>query len=307
MSRKLTQEKVEKRFLKKGFVLLSEYNGSYKLVNVKCHCGKIFRTKPLNIFYGHKSSCGCLFYQYRKRENNYLWSGFGEISGSLWKAIIKNAKKRNIVFNLSIEDAWSKFLSQNKSCIYTGEKIIFAKQHKFRNQRTASLDRINSSKGYMIDNIQWIHKDINEMKWDLEDKIFMYYVNLIVNPIKQKSKNIIIIEHNHKNWKGFGNVSGHLFSRIKLSAKKRNIDFFVSIKDLWNKFLEQNGLCALTGLDIKIIDGTASLDRIDSKKGYMLNNIQWIHKDINNKIKKHYSEEKLKKICLKILKHRGII
>ena len=46
--------------------------------------------------------------------------------------------------------------------------------------RTASLDRIDSNKGYTIDNVQWVHKDINKMKMDLEEDVFIDNCKLII-------------------------------------------------------------------------------------------------------------------------------
>ena len=49
--------------------------------------------------------------------------------------------------------------------------------------RTASLDRIDSSKGYVPGNIQWVHKDVNWMKGSFTQEYF-------VNICKKISKNI---------------------------------------------------------------------------------------------------------------------
>lgn len=46
--------------------------------------------------------------------------------------------------------------------------------------QTASLDRINSSIGYTIDNVQWVHKKINMMKMDLSQEEFINYCRLVV-------------------------------------------------------------------------------------------------------------------------------
>ena len=48
------------------------------------------------------------------------------------------------------------------------------------NTGTASLDRIDSNKGYVTDNIQWVHKDINYMKSDLDEQQFIHYCRLVV-------------------------------------------------------------------------------------------------------------------------------
>ena len=47
--------------------------------------------------------------------------------------------------------------------------------------QTASLDRIDSTKGYSKDNIQWVHKDINCMKMDFSQQ---YFIDLCVKVAK---------------------------------------------------------------------------------------------------------------------------
>jgi hypothetical protein len=51
-----------------------------------------------------------------------------------------------------------------------------AKDHK---NRTASLDRIDSSKGYTKNNIQWIYKPINSMKRDYTQERFIELCKLV--------------------------------------------------------------------------------------------------------------------------------
>jgi hypothetical protein len=50
---------------------------------------------------------------------------------------------------------------------------------------TASLDRINSSLGYVEGNCQWVHKVINTMKMALSQDEFIYYCSLVCNHRKQ--------------------------------------------------------------------------------------------------------------------------
>ena len=94
-------------------------------------------------------------------------------------------------------------------------------------------------------------------------------------------------KHSHPRWKGYEDISGRVFNRIKHCAKKRKISFNITIQQIWDLFLKQDKICALTGLPLtfpsrdKTFDGTASLDRIDSNKGYVGGNIQWVHKDVN--------------------------
>ncbi len=44
---------------------------------------------------------------------------------------------------------------------------------------TASLDRIDSTKGYTLDNIQWIHKDLNKMKMNFANDYFIKTCKLV--------------------------------------------------------------------------------------------------------------------------------
>jgi hypothetical protein len=43
----------------------------------------------------------------------------------------------------------------------------------------ASLDRIDSSKGYIDGNVQWVHKEVNEMKMQATQNEFIEYCNLV--------------------------------------------------------------------------------------------------------------------------------
>ena len=77
-------------------------------------------------------------------------------------------------------------IPKNKS-----DKIIqltyLAKNTKEWIQRinTASLDRINSKKGYVEGNIQWVHKDINMMKHCLETSDFIKWCEKINENFKE--------------------------------------------------------------------------------------------------------------------------
>lgn len=70
---------------------------------------------------------------------------------------------------------------QDYKCNLTGLSIKFADsaydlQH---GGATASLDRIDSRKPYIIGNLQWIHKKVNRMKMDIDQKTFIEFCHLI--------------------------------------------------------------------------------------------------------------------------------
>ena len=98
-----------------------------------------------------------------------------------------------------------------------------------------------------------------------------------------------------------GDLTKTEYTRIRRSAEKRGYEFNVSIEYLWNLFQEQNQICAITGDYIPNIK-EASLDRIDSSKGYIEGNVQWVTYQAN--VSKHVmTMEKLYEFCRKVLNH----
>jgi hypothetical protein len=111
-------------------------------------------------------------------------------------------------------------------------------------------------------------------------------------------------------WKGFENISGKYYGRIKRNAEKRNIVFDVNIEYFNELLVKQKFKCNLSGLDISFshskkdnYNATASIDRIDSNKGYVKNNLQWIHKDVNL-MKNHFNQDYFLEICERITEKR---
>lgn len=218
-----------------------------------------------------------------------MFKGYKEISGRFWSKILNKAKVRNIEFGISIEEAWDRLLEQNKKCNLSGEDLCFSTTNSYKNC-TASLDRIDSSLGYNKNNIQWIYKYLNISKNDFEQSYYLDTISRIYDHVNNGTlfdkalidQNPVPNVHN-KQWRGFGEISGTHWTRIRFNAKSRNMDFAISIEEAWNIFETQKRNCALSGqpLTFGIRDYSASLDRIDSDVGYIKSNIQWIHKDIN--------------------------
>lgn len=131
-----------------------------------CDCGIEVLIARANLVRNMQASCGCL--KSRTGKDHPLFSGVGDISASQWQRIQSGAdgkKRRPIEFSVTIEEAWQLFLDQGKKCALTGWDIDFGQGRRI--VPTASLDRIDSSQGYKLNNIQWLHKDINRLKWDL--------------------------------------------------------------------------------------------------------------------------------------------
>lgn len=97
---------------------------------------------------------------------------YQEIWLSYYKQIKKGAILRNIAFSITIEDIWNVFIEQNRKCALTGVELVldFGTWKDKTNNITGSLDRIESDKGYIKGNIQWIHKDLQFVKSNMKDE-----------------------------------------------------------------------------------------------------------------------------------------
>ena len=100
---------------------------------------------------------------------------YGELHHTYFYILKDRAKRKNLDFNISGEYIWELFLSQKRKCAISGLTLFLPKTWgpKTKTQMTASLDRIDSSQGYIIGNVQWIHKKINIMKMDMSNEEFI--------------------------------------------------------------------------------------------------------------------------------------
>lgn len=146
--------------------------------NCLCDCGKYHVVNTTLLKNNTVKSCGCL--NHKSRYRNPRWKGVGEISRGYLYQLEKNAVARNIVYRVSPEYIWQLFLSQNRKCNLSGIDICFCLSYRFdKQEQTASLDRIDSSQGYIEGNVQWIHKQINHMKSNMNEQEFIKYCNLV--------------------------------------------------------------------------------------------------------------------------------
>lgn len=116
--------------------------------------------------------------QNRRGNKSCFWKGYEEISHTFYRQIVRAAKIRGLKFDIGIEDLWDLYLKQNRRCAITGVEIGFVTQDIIKTQKemqTASLDRIDPTKEYSLENVQWVHKRINIMKLDLSQEEFINF------------------------------------------------------------------------------------------------------------------------------------
>lgn len=92
---------------------------------------------------------------------------------------LRRAKRRDKECNISLQDlkeAWT------GRCVLTGLPIVLPDERGISDPRkTASLDRIDSSKGYVKGNIQWVSIIINNAKNTLSNEEVKEWLNEITN------------------------------------------------------------------------------------------------------------------------------
>ncbi len=148
-----------------------------------CDCGKKVIIKRAHLADGRIRSCGCI----RKGKESSNWIGCGDISGSAFGKIKNIAKRRNIEFDITIDYVWDLFVKQKGKCALSGVDICFSNSDLIT--KTASLDRIDSTKGYVFKNVQWVHKEVNFMKQQLDQDVFIDFCNKITK--HQQLKNFL--------------------------------------------------------------------------------------------------------------------
>lgn len=143
--------------------------GYYKWI-CRCSCGitKILMTNTL--LYGTTSRCLTCANNKGSGENNPNWKGYGAISGTILQkikmgAIKRRSKSRDLDVDIDCEYLNSLWEKQGGLCAYSKRPLIL--------QKTASVDRIDSSKGYITGNVHWVDVDVNRSKWDLTEAEFL--------------------------------------------------------------------------------------------------------------------------------------
>ncbi len=143
----------------------------------RCKCGVVKNVNVSSLNRGRSKSCrGCAVIGRKKLDKNMVPNAY-------FIKLRFGALRRGIKFSLSKTEITQLLELQNFKCILTGLSIGF-KESRRKNDTsstTASLDRIDSDKGYESGNIQWVHKDINKMKQTFSQEYFIELCQKVVN------------------------------------------------------------------------------------------------------------------------------
>jgi len=151
----------------------------------RCNCGKEFECGIASVKRGLTKSCGC----YKRSK---LRKGIGDLSWAYWHKLAKSAAQRNFVFDITIQQGWELFLQQQRQCALSGLPLLLSPNNDRYRIQTASLDRIDSTLGYILDNVQWVHKRVQFLKRDYSEEELIFWCTKIAN--KQHTRYIDITE-----------------------------------------------------------------------------------------------------------------
>jgi hypothetical protein len=168
-NRKKTLEEIKKEIQNRGYVLLSEYLGTFEKIKIKCKNGHISETTWNQINFQGKMCTKCLknpkFAKDKIIIKKYKSSDRGIYARYKHDCNRRGRLKRNITMSLNFEEFSSLI---NSNCYFCGE------------ENCRGVDRIDSSKGYTLTNSRPCCSRCNEMKNNYSDLEFLSHLKKII-------------------------------------------------------------------------------------------------------------------------------
>jgi hypothetical protein len=192
-ARKLGKPKISKyaSFIKVGDVfgnwkVVGDFLGNGTWIECSCLCGTLKKIRAYKLLDGTQPK-QCKTCSTGNKSSN--WKGVGELPMSVFTKIKLRAQSRNKTFTITAEYIAELYKKQNGKCALSGLPISFTEDGKNladSKSIVASLDRIDSSLGYVEGNVQWVHKHINSMK---NAHTTQYFIQLCKEVVKYNDTN----------------------------------------------------------------------------------------------------------------------
>lgn len=249
-------------------------------------CRKIYDRK---YYYGNKD-------RILKRNREYQQSGG---STHYFACILLNsAKTRSLkkqrLCTLMPEDILDLRKRQSNKCVYLGTKMVWRPKAGILQ---VSLDRINSSQGYVLQNCQLVCEGINRLKSDMKEENFTRLLKILAHyPIPDNLPPLVP-------YSDFTPTQKCKFSDLysEMGRGRRKITRNITREDLHHLRDKYQDRCALTGIRVTWEPNqlsTASWDRIDSRGDYEVNNVQLTLWCVNRMKGSHSNEDAMDMINL---------
>lgn len=143
----------------------------------RCDCGLEISRVPHNVRKNKYNACSTC----HTGSSSWAWAGVGKIPKDYFNTIVHGADARGFEFNVTMGYLWSLYTDQGGRCAFTGWPLTFHATYRAKKTKTASLDRIDSSLGYIEGNLQWVHRDVNRLKKNMSDERFLELCSAIHN------------------------------------------------------------------------------------------------------------------------------
>jgi hypothetical protein len=159
----------------------NEYNRRIKLGKTDFYCslncsGK--RTNNLKMIEDNRKP-----YLFKGGENRIL-TNEGKLLKSMKEFARRIRRRKKYDKEVLPEDLLQIWKTQNGKCIYTNVKLILPHMKQYstisKNYK-ASIDRIDSTKCYSADNIQFVSITVNNLKSDMNERDLNEFLSIISN------------------------------------------------------------------------------------------------------------------------------
>lgn len=161
------------------------------MIELKCdNCGKLFHRKEAALekskkrnqqFYYCSKSCAD---KGKGNSDLYKWADNRKDDLSPYRWYIRVSSYRDKEMNLTPEYLKKLFEIQNGKCVYSGVNLkLWDYKVKGGNDKiyTASLDRIDSSKGYVEGNVQFVSMAVNLLKHTMTHEQTLEFCKIIAS------------------------------------------------------------------------------------------------------------------------------
>jgi len=232
-------------------------------------------------------------------------------------------KCKSCNFSCSVEDAhkyFTKRKGRDANTLSGWVRYCFdcRKKHRIENKEKISLNKKKyylKHKEYICDyKKEYYKKNLEEIRINQKERRRQNLPQILEKRKEQKLAKCLTEEQKSKllyrRWvEGLSKEMRSLYDRFKVaeqSSANRKIEFSLSFEDVVNQYNSQKGKCFYTNKELTHDGGRwdASIDRLDSNKGYSKDNIRICSKQVN--LMKHISNiEEFVELCRLVVKTHG--
>lgn len=185
-----------------------------------------------------------------------------------------NDNKVNRIFDLSYNWVKNQYKKQNGKCFYTNMQMDWTSDFV----TGCSVDRLYNNLGHIIDNCVLVIPAINMLKNNMHHWEFINWIKLLKIHFSNETHKINIFLSKYEQF--ITNMINRAKYNNRLNVNKHEITF----DDVYKLIKNQKNRCIISNLPLiwktnNMLSG--SIDRIESKKGYIADNIQLTNKYIN--------------------------